>query len=165
MDQVFVDGKPVNPQGAAFVDQGLGGFLGQLAADGSWRSLPYVPDAIKQLDSDTLTALAAANMGKEKVPTLRNVDKRPSPHFVKAYTHNGYFKSLAALVHFYNTRDVLPRCSHNVPERLALAARCWPEPEVPQNLNTVEVGNLHLSPVEEAALVAFLQTLSDTDAH
>ena len=165
MDQVIVDGKPVNPQGAGFVDQGLGGFLGQLAADGSWRSLPYVPDAIKQLDSDTLTALAAANMGKEKVPTLRNVDKRPSPHFAKAYTHNGYFKSLAALVHFYNTRDVLPRCSHNVPERLALAARCWPAPEVPQNLNTVEVGNLHLSPAEEAALVAFLQTLSDTDAH
>jgi cytochrome c peroxidase len=25
------------------------------------------------------------------VPTLRNVDKRPYPTFVKAYGHNGYF--------------------------------------------------------------------------
>ena len=45
-------------------------------------------------------------MGKQKVPTLRNVDLRPSPHFVKAYGHNGYFKSLKEIVHFYNTRDV-----------------------------------------------------------
>jgi cytochrome c peroxidase len=37
------------------------------------------------------------------VPTLRNVDKRPSSDFVKAYGHNGYFKSLKAIVHFYDT--------------------------------------------------------------
>ena len=41
-----------------------------------------------------------------KVPTLRNVDKRPSPGFVKAFGYNGYFKSLKEIVHFYNTRDV-----------------------------------------------------------
>ena len=34
----------------------------------------------------------------------------PRPNFVKAYMHNGYFKSLKEVVHFYNTRDVLPRC-------------------------------------------------------
>ena len=34
----------------------------------------------------------------------------PSPDFVKAYGHNGYFKSLKEIVHFYNTRDMLPRC-------------------------------------------------------
>lgn len=28
---------------------------------------------------------------------------------VKAYMHNGYFKSLNEVVHFYNTRDRLPR--------------------------------------------------------
>ena len=49
-------------------------------------------------------------MGKDKVPTLRNVDLRPSNDFVKAFGHNGYFKSLEGIVHFYNTRDVLPRC-------------------------------------------------------
>ena len=80
MDQVFVDGKPVNPQGAAFIDQGLGGFLGQLAADGSWRSLPYVPDAIKQLDSDTLTTLAAANTARRRSPpcATSTSDRRPT---------------------------------------------------------------------------------------
>ena len=44
--------------------------------------------------------------GKQKVPTLRNVDLRPEKKFVKAYGHNGYFKSLEEIVHFYNTRDV-----------------------------------------------------------
>jgi cytochrome c peroxidase len=38
------------------------------------------------------------------------VDKRPRPDFVKVYMHNGYLKSLKEVVHFYNRRDVLPRC-------------------------------------------------------
>jgi hypothetical protein len=32
--------------------------------------------------------------GRFRVATLRNVDTRPMPDFVKAYMHNGYFKSL-----------------------------------------------------------------------
>ncbi len=51
-------------------------------------------------------AVYTAEWGKQKVPTLRNVDKRPAKRFVKAYGHNGYFKSLEEIVHFYNTRDV-----------------------------------------------------------
>jgi hypothetical protein len=47
--------------------------------------------------------------GRFRVPTSRNVDKRPRPDFVKAYGHNGYFESLKEIVHFYNTRDVLPK--------------------------------------------------------
>lgn len=164
MDKVLVNGTPINPEGAAFVDQGLGGFLGKLAADDSWRSLPHVPDAMKKLTSDDLTRLAAQNAGKQKVPTLRNVDKRPGPHSPKAYTHNGYFKTLAGLVHFYNTRDKLRRCPGNFTEAQALAHHCWPAPEVPQNMNTAELGNLGLSPGEEAAVVAFLHTLSDGDS-
>ena len=38
--------------------------------------------------------------GKFQVPTLRNVDRRPTFDFVKAYMHNGYFKSLKEVVHF-----------------------------------------------------------------
>ena len=163
MDQVFVDGAPVNPQGAGFVDEGLGGFLGQLASDDAWRSLPYVPDSVKKLTSGELAALAAQNKGKQKVPTLRNVDERPAPFYPRAYTHNGYFKTLAAVVHFYNTRDTLPRCSGELTERQALSAGCWPAPEVQENVNTTEVGNLGLTPGEEAALVAFLHTLSDAE--
>ncbi|HEY2106701.1 MAG TPA: hypothetical protein VGH29_12985, partial [Candidatus Binataceae bacterium] len=37
---------------------------------------------------------------------------------------------------------------------------CWPEPEVPQNID-MTVGNLHLTEAEENQLVAFMQTLTD----
>jgi cytochrome c peroxidase len=36
-----------------------------------------------------------------------------------------------------------------------------PEPEVPQNINTAELDNLGLTEEQEAAIVAFLKTLSD----
>jgi cytochrome c peroxidase len=85
--------------------------------------------------------------GKQKVPTLRNVDLRPTKKFVKAYSHNGYFKSLEEIVHFYNTRDV--------------PGAGWPAPEVSVNVNTAEMGNLGLNKGEELAIVAFLKTLSD----
>lgn len=64
-----------------------------------------------------------------------------SAGFVKAYGHNGYFKSLEEIVHFYNTRDV--------------SGAGWPAPEYAANM-TSEVGNLGLTPAEEAAIVAFL---------
>ena len=102
-----------------------------------------------------------AEWGKQKVPTLRNVDKRPSEGFVKAYGHNGYFKSLEGIVHFYNTRDVKPECPGLYTEAQALADDCWPPPEVAENVNTDELGDLGLTPEEEAAIVAFLKTLSD----
>ena len=102
-----------------------------------------------------------AEWGKQKVPTLRNVDLRPDDSFVKAYGHNGYFKSLEGIVHFYNTRDVLPTCPGDYTEEQALKANCWPAPEVAENVNRDELGDLGLSPEEEADLVAYLKTLSD----
>jgi cytochrome c peroxidase len=120
-----------NPDGMAWVDPGLGGFLAK------------VPDYAQYAD---------ANLGKHKVPSLRNVDKRPYPGFVKAYGHNGYFKSLKGIVHFYNTRDV-PGAGWN--------GVLWPPPEVPLNVNTTGLGNLGLTDAEEDAIVAFLQTLTD----
>ena len=99
--------------------------------------------------------------GKHKVPTLRNVDLRPNSAFVKAYGHNGYFKSLEGIVHFYNTRDVKDTCPGPYTEAEALAADCWPPPEVAETVNTDELGDLGLTPDEEAAIVTFLKTLSD----
>ncbi len=112
-----------NPDGEDWIDPGLGGFLKSIgeAYEGEW--------------------------GKHKVPTLRNVDKRPSAGFVKAYGHNGFFKSLEEITHFYNTRDV--------------ASEDWPEPEVSINVNDEELGDLGLSEDEEAAIVAFMKTLTD----
>jgi cytochrome c peroxidase len=106
--------------------------------------------------------MAEENYGKQKVPTLRNVDKRPYSEFVKSYGHNGYFKSLKGIVHFYNTRDVKPRCADPfTPMEQAIAQDCWPEPEIAENVNTDELGNLGLSDAEEDAIVAFLKTLTD----
>lgn len=115
-----------NPDGQDWVDYGLGGFL--MAA--GYPEETYGPE-----------------MGKQKVPTLRNVDKRPYPEFVKAYMHNGVFTSLKEVVHFYNTRDV--------------DEAGWPPPEVGENVNTDELGNLGLTDEEENAIVAFLKALSD----
>jgi cytochrome c peroxidase len=134
MDQVFLDdGSPINPQGAAWIDPGLGGFLQN-------RPESY----FTALGLDKATAVAE-NWGKHKVPTLRNVDLRPGKGFPKAYLHNGVFKSLEEVVHFYNTRDVGD----------------WPPPEVAANVNIDELGDLGLTAAEEHAIVAFMGTLSD----
>jgi cytochrome c peroxidase len=125
MDEVFLDdGTPINPLGSAWVDSGLGIFL---------KTRPEY------------AAMAAENMGKHKVPTLRNVGKSPGNNFPKAFLHNGVFKSLKEVVHFYNTRDVAT----------------WPAPEVAVNVNTIELGDLGLTNEEEDAIVAFMETLSD----
>ena len=42
MSGVTVDGEVVNPEGAAWRDPGLAGFLEQLAADDAWRGAPFV---------------------------------------------------------------------------------------------------------------------------
>ena len=132
MDRVYLDnGDPINPEGDAWIDLGLGAFLRTRA---EWAHLSSWQD------------------GKFRTPTVRNVDKRPGKGFVKAYMHNGVFKSLEEVVHFYNTRDV----------------KVWPSPEFPFNLNTelfegLPIGNFELDEEAEAAVVAFLKTLTDRD--
>jgi cytochrome c peroxidase len=142
-DNPFYSEPDFNPAGFSWIDLGLGGFL----------------------DSRTdYQQFAAANYGKQKVPTLRNVDKwDPSlGEQVKAYSHNGYFKSLWQIVHFYNTRDAKPQCLDDfTPVEEALDQGCWPAPEVSVNINTKEMGNLNLSRAQEDAIVAFMKALSD----
>ena len=50
--------------------------------------------AVAILLPNVAASRAAENLGKQKVPTLRNVDLRPGNGFTKAYMHNGYFKTL-----------------------------------------------------------------------
>jgi cytochrome c peroxidase len=161
MNDVLIDGQPINPLGPDWVDPGLAGFLQTIGEDSTWRALPYVTSSLLGMSQETLLTLAQTNRGKHRVPTLRNVDKRPNANFVKAYGHNGYFKSLNSIVHFYNTRDVLARCPSSATDIEALANNCWPAPEVTDNLNTAEVGDLKLTASDEDAIVAFLGTLSD----
>ena len=140
-DNLGIPKNPMNPfyyekmwnglgGGIDWIDYGFGGFLNTTQYNQS----------------------ASDNNGMHKVPTLRNVDKRPYPDFIKAYGHNGYFKSLNQIVHFYNTRDVTDAGWNGVK---------WQAPEVSANMNTIEMGNLGLSASDEEDIVAFLKTLTD----
>ena len=79
----------------------------------------------------------------------------------ESVAHNGYVKSLEAIVHFYNTRDVKPTCPGPYTAAEAIDAGCWPAPEVAANVNSDELGDLGLTAEEEAAIVAFMRTLAD----
>jgi cytochrome c peroxidase len=140
----FYDNLAYNPQGSAWVDTGLGGFL-------------------ESVQDPT----AAGQMGKMKVPTLRNVDKRPSANVVKAYGHNGYFKSLESIVRFYIWRGMRGGMGGGMGGGgmggggMGGGGMCggmaFPEPEVNQNLAALH----HFPCRDQVSLVAFLKTLSD----
>jgi len=158
-----------NPLGAAYVDYGLGsnpnpGTDGTVFMNVSPGDIP-------------------AFRGMFKAPSLRNADKRPNPSFVKAYMHNGFFKSLKDVVHFYNKRNVAVNAAG---DQVAFDLRLGPPagytrlidpPAVIENVQNVagilpanagtdldhngQVGNLGLSDQDEDDLVAFISTLSD----
>ena len=137
-----------NPSGQSYVDPGLGGYLASPSdTNPDWK------------------VLAPSFTGRFQVATLRNVARQPGgPQFFKAYTHNGFFKTIKDVVHFYNTRDVLPACPVDATQfgvYPPVGATCWPAPEVPQNVNHTQTGNLGLSDSGEAAIVSFLGTLTD----
>ncbi len=118
-----------NPVGLNFTDIGLGG-----------SPNPNV-DVIRPLVT-----------GMMKAPTLRNIN------LTAPYMHNGVFRTLEEVVHFYNTRDILGNCASTV--NLQPGVNCWPAPEVLANMNPV-IGNLQLTATEESDIVAFLKTLTD----
>jgi cytochrome c peroxidase len=152
-DNLGVPKNPLNPfllSNPDWADPGLAGFLETVAF---------------------FDQFADANLGKQKVPTLRNVAlgscealesaESSGSCVTKAYMHNGYFKSLKQVVHFYNTRDVKPVCPGDFTATRAMAEGCWPPPEVAENVNVDELGNLGLTDEEEDALVAFMEAMSD----
>jgi len=83
---------------------------------------------------------AKAQLGKFKVPTLRNI-AQTSP-----YMHNGVFTTLKETVEFYNSRDVDDK---------------WGAAEVAENVNKDELGDLKLSEQDVEDLVEFMKTLDD----
>lgn len=124
----------VNPAGADWIDYGLGGYL---------QAAGYAPEVYEP------------ELGKHKVPTLRNVDLRPTSNTVKAYGHNGYFKSLDDIVLFYQWRG----CAGG---GMGGGMGCgmmdmFDDPEVPAT-----VADLPMFPRPQVNnIVAFLKTLSD----
>lgn len=80
-----------------------------------------------------------SDKGKFKVPTLRNID------LTAPYGHSGQFSTLKDIIEFYNSRDVGQ----------------WSAPEVSENLNTEELGDLKLTPQDVNDIEAFMKTLTD----
>ena len=108
---------------------------------------PLDPDAPVDLGlGAVLDPPDPAENGKFKVMSLRNIGLTPP------YAHNGIFKSLKEITHFYNTRDV----PGSLPKGMD-----WPAPEYPATINMDELGNLGLSDGDEDDLVDFMKTLSD----
>ena len=150
-----------NAQGSQYIDLGLGDFLYPAAG---------LPPGNNGNDTININ-------GTFKAPSLRNVDKRPSPNFIKDYFHNGSFKTLQDVVHFYNTRNLTTQPGEVIdftqpnPYAGLIGRPLWPAPEyIGSSLqnptgdpgsSSAQVGNLGLTPKEEADIVAFLKTLSD----
>jgi cytochrome c peroxidase len=136
LENPFYANSAYNPEGTAWVDYGLGGYLN-----------------------------APEEMGKMKVPTLRNVDKRPSTDFVKAYGHNGYFKSLPDIIRFYATRGMNGMGGGGMGGGGmgggGMGGMCggmmFPVPEVDANLATLN----HFRCADQSYILTFLKTLSD----
>lgn len=144
-----------NPDGADFVDYGLGGFL---------QGAGYPEEVYIQ------------ELGKFKVPSLRNVDLRPSEEYVKAYGHNGYFKSLEDIIFFYAWRGLTMNGGLGMGGRgmdgcagsgmgggmgdmmeMMCDPELFPAPEVDQNLAQMN----HFNMMDQKNIIAFLKTLSD----
>jgi cytochrome c peroxidase len=147
-----------NPYGFGYRDLGLGTFLRSGFGSGpspnvSWRQ--YAPTVDGQMQVATTRNVA---LTPPQCPTT----EAPGPYFQKGFFHNGYFKSLKQVVHFYNTRDVYPFdvTSGHCPSGTIEKVTCWPRPEVPNNVD-MTTGKLGLTDEEENQIVKFLETLSD----
>ena len=152
-------GFVANPYGFGYRDLGLGTFLrsGYGAApnpNSNWTQ--YAPTSDGQMQTSSARNVAM-------VPPACGSTEAPGPYFQKEFFHNGYIKSLKQLVHFYNTRDVYKfpgvtsgHCPPGTIERVT----CWPEPEVPNNID-MTVGMLGLTDAQEDLIVDFLKTLTD----
>lgn len=122
------------------VDYGLGGRADIAALD---------PDPV--LTAAAGYPVSAGEAGKFKVMTLRNIA------VTAPYGHNGFFATLEQIVHFYNKRDQM----QSMTGMGGMGGGMNMQPEVAQNVNRDELGNLGLTMMEERDLVAFLKTLTD----
>ena len=157
-----------NPDGFGWRDLLLGNFIRsgpQTFPDPNqpeWLSTAPQEDGKAQ----TMTARDVA-LVPPQCPTTEagqvDANGKPLPFFQKEFFHNGYAKSLKQLVHFYNTRDVFPFpgvTSGHCPSGTVEKVNCWPQPEVPNNID-MTLGNLQLTDTEENQIVIFLQALTD----
>lgn len=105
--------------------------------------LPKHPDLLHMPIDSGLAIFENKNpleVGRFKSPTLRNIA------ITAPYMHSGIFGTLEEVLEFYNERDVNPKFAH---------------PEVAENINTADMGDLKLTEQEIKDIIAFLHTLTD----
>jgi cytochrome c peroxidase len=168
-------GFTLNPDGLRYRDLLLGNFLRsgpQSFADPNQPEwLPLAPETDGQAQVMTARDVALTPPQCPTTEAGQVANGKPVPYFQKEFFHNGYIKSLKQLVHFYNTRDSVPNPNGNTtfafpvtsghcPAGTVERVTCWPQPEVPNNID-MTTGALGLTDTEENQIVAFLQTLTD----
>jgi cytochrome c peroxidase len=176
-DAIFYQSTPdrfgftANPDGLRFRDLGFGTFLrsGPGSAPNpnaaNWLQLAPATDGQMQVSTARDVALTPPQCPTTEAGQ-RDANGKPIPYFQKEFFHNGYIKSLKQLVHFYNTHDAFPMglqfpvTSGHCPAGTIERVSCWPQPEVPDNVD-MTTGNLQLTDQEENLIVTFLQTLTD----
>jgi cytochrome c peroxidase len=104
---------------------------------------------------------SAQYCGMFKTPTLRNVATR------KVFFHNGRFKTLTDVIHFYNTRDTNPELWYPIVNGVAqkfddLPTRYRGNIDASVPLDGRAAGSQPaMTPQDEEDLIAFLNTLTD----
>ena len=135
--------KKWNPDGENGIDYGLGGYL---------KSAGYAEEVY------------TIEIGKHKTPSLRNIDQRPDNVFVKAFGHNGFFKSLDkidGIVHFYAwraTMDAGGMGGGSMGGGMAPDPNLFPPPEYDANRIQMKPFNFMM---HGNFLISFLMTLTD----
>jgi cytochrome c peroxidase len=164
-----------------------GGFIPPLFTDFTYDNLgvpknPEIADLTGNEAEDVGLAAGALDGNTEayglfQVMTIRNIG------LTSPYAHNGLFKTLKEITHFYNTRDVagsLPKGeSWQPPEVSGYPVGCNCDPGIEDvnapdyceqgvdfpcvfyTVNHGELGSLGLSDDDEDAIVEFMKTLND----
>src|SRR6201987_677434 len=163
-----------NPYGFGYRDLGMGTFLRSGFGSGpnpnrNWIQFAPSVDGQFQVATGRNGAMTPPQCPTPEAGTGK-------PYYQKEFFHNGYINSPKQLVHFYNTRDFAsapgagamtyasPVTSGHCPMGTVERVTCWPQPEVPNNID-MTTGALGLTDTEENQIVAFLQTLTDVSQH
>jgi cytochrome c peroxidase len=109
-------------------------------------------NGVKDIDKGLLNNPSVTDekqMGKYKVPTLRNVA------VTAPYMHNGVFSDLRTVVEFYDKYNNKDRTINKETNK------AWDEPEVKDTISLKELKAKELSDRKVEALVAFMELLTD----
>jgi cytochrome c peroxidase len=146
--------RAANGLGPTYLDRALQDSPAFAALTGTDRMAPTKSDAANTDPADPSTSAdaSAAQAGRYRVPTLRNVA------LTAPYMHNGIFQDLRTVVLFYNKYLTRSSKAQINPE----SGEQWGPPEVEENLALEELeSGRALDDRRIDALIAFMRMLTD----